>query len=247
MTITRFLSTAFAAMVACAAIPAQAKLQQQSDHGFVVRHLVSVPASPEEAWERVLHPEDWWSGEHSYSGDAANFTLDARAGGCFCEMLPKQGEGIEAGLRGSVEHMRVVYIEKPRALRMSGGLGPLQAEALTGTLTIFLRPSEVGTQILFEYVVGGYFRMPVEKIAPAVDAVLGQQVASLGAGLGARAGSADDAPAPGTVESGEPSEFDREMEAIKDGDAPEAEKAGVAEEDAEPATEPAKEAPFIGR
>ena len=61
---------------------------------------------------------------------------------------------------------------------MEGGLGPLQGEAVTGKLAIILKPGEEGkTRIFWEYVVGGYFRMKVADIAPAVDEVLGQQLA----------------------------------------------------------------------
>jgi len=60
---------------------------------------------------------------------------------------------------------------------MQGGLGPLQSEAVTGTLTVAMEPSKDGqeTKISFSYVVGGYMRYKVSEIAPAVDNVLGDQ------------------------------------------------------------------------
>lgn len=93
---------------------------------------------------------------------------------------------MKAAPRGGVEHMRVIYAERPRALRMTGVLGPLQADAANGTMTVQLKPAEngKGTQILLEYVVGGYARTPYEKLAPAVDGVLGEQVKRLAAKLG---------------------------------------------------------------
>ncbi len=123
--------------------------------------------------------------------------------------------------------MRVVYVEKPRALRLSGALGPLQAEALQGSLTVFLRPGEAGTQVLLEYVVGGYMRRPVADVAAGVDKVLGEQLARLGAGLGARPrmDTPEPAEAPDTSPEEEPAEsdFDREMEAaMEELSAPEA-------------------------
>ena len=76
--------------------------------------------------------------------------------------------------------MHVILADPQRGvLRMSGALGPLQGEALNGTLTVTLTKTEAGTRIEFEYVVGGYMRMKTEEIAPAVDAVLGQQLAGL--------------------------------------------------------------------
>jgi uncharacterized protein YndB with AHSA1/START domain len=178
------LPLAFAAATG-ASVPAVAKVAQVSDQGFVVRHLVEVPESPETVWGMLLKPAEWWDSDHTWSGDAANLSLDPRAGGCFCEVLPNPVSP-NAAPRGSVEHMRVIYIERPRALRMAGALGPLQADAVNGTLTIQLKPVDDGkrTQVLLEYVVGGYARTPYSKLAGGVDAMLGGQVKHLAEKLG---------------------------------------------------------------
>ena len=76
--------------------------------------------------------------------------------------------------------------EPGQVLRLTGALGPLQSEALLGTMTITLKAgATTGTRILIEYVVGGYMRYRPEQIAPAVDRMLGQQLAGLSAKLGA--------------------------------------------------------------
>lgn len=177
-----FLLAAAAASIA--PLPAAAKVAQVAANGFVIRHLVEVSASVDEAWAVLLKPSVWWDSTHTWSGEAANLTLDARAGGCFCEILPGAASA-KAGPRGSVEHMRVVYVERARALRMVGALGPLQADAATATLTIQLKAGgKGGTQVLLEYVVGGYTRTPFDTLAPAVDAMLAGQMRSLAAKLG---------------------------------------------------------------
>ncbi len=112
-------------------------------------------------------------GSH-YSDDPANLSLDERAGGCFCEKLPN---------KGSVEHMRVVYIQPPRMIRMTGALGPLQAEAADGTMAITLAKTEAGTRITMSYVAGGYIRAGADKLAPIVDRVLAQQLLGLKAAI----------------------------------------------------------------
>lgn len=198
------------------ASPAQAKVAEVSDRGFVIRHIVQVPASAEEVWAVLVKPSEWWDSAHTWSSSAANLSIDPRAGGCFCEILPNTASP-KAAPRGSVEHMRVIYAERPRALRMSGALGPLQADAASGILTVQLKPGENGpgekgggTQILLEYVVGGYVRTPFEKLAPAVDGVLGEQVRRLSEKLGGAFASAfplpdtDSAPSPGADASIEP-------------------------------------------
>ena len=60
---------------------------------------------------------------------------------------------------------------------MQGALGPLQSEAVIGTLTVAMEPAKDGTttKVSFSYVVGGYMRYKVGDIAPAVDKVLGEQ------------------------------------------------------------------------
>jgi hypothetical protein len=175
------LATAGMALVPSAA---SASVAQVEANGFVVRHVAQVSATPEETWAVLVKPSVWWDSDHTWSGDAANLTLDARAGGCFCEVLPNESSP-KATPRGSVEHMRVIYVERGRALRMSGALGPLQSDAAIGTLTVQLKPDgKGGTQVLLEYVVGGFTRTPFEKLAPAVDGMLGGQLQRLTEKLG---------------------------------------------------------------
>ncbi len=162
---------------------AVAKVAQVSAGGFVVRHIAQVSTGVDETWALLLKPAVWWDSDHTWSGDAANLSIDARAGGCFCEILPN-ATSPKAAPRGSVEHMRVVYVERPRALRMVGALGPLQADAATATLTIQLKAEGKGTQVLLEYVVGGFTRTPFDTLAPSVDAMLGAQMGRFAEKLG---------------------------------------------------------------
>jgi hypothetical protein len=97
--------------------------------------------------------------------------LALQAGGCFCEMLPQEG--------GSIEHMRVVYARPGAALRLQGGLGPLQAEAVTGTLSWTFKAVEGETEIVQNYAVAGHVRTGMEKLAVPVDRVMAEQLARL--------------------------------------------------------------------
>ena len=81
--------------------------------------------------------------------------------------------------------MRVLYIDpRVHTLRMTGALGPLQSEAVTGVLTMAVEPSGSGSKITWDYVVGGYMRMPVAQTATLVDRVIGEQLSRLAARLG---------------------------------------------------------------
>ena len=162
--------------LAAVAAPSAAEIVASSENGFVSQNSATVTATPHEVWRALIAPASWWNSDHTYSANAANLSLDATAGGCFCEVLPPQTAGEQAG---SVQHAVVVQALPGAALRLRGGLGPLQAEPATGVLTIQLAPVDGGTRISWEYNVGGAMRFPVSVIAPAVDGVMAQQLAGL--------------------------------------------------------------------
>ncbi|MDT9598007.1 SRPBCC family protein [Sphingosinicella rhizophila] len=164
-----------AVMVALSvAAPAQAEVKAATTVGFELESKIVVAATPGEAYAMLGRIGDWWNPAHSYSGEGANLHLDLKAGGCFCETL--QGGG-------SVEHMRVVFVQPGSVLRLQGGLGPLQTEGATGTLTWSLKPAIDGTEIVQTYVFGGYVRGGADKIAPIVDQVMAEQLDRLRAKL----------------------------------------------------------------
>ena len=138
-----------AAALAITAQPAAAEVIASGETGFVVRHTAEASADPAQTWQALIAPQRWWNKAHTFSGDSANLYLDAQGGGCFCEKLPLKA-GVPGARGGSVAHMRVVYADPGKALRMVGSLGPLQSEALTGTLTISLKPGGAGTRIVLE-------------------------------------------------------------------------------------------------
>ncbi|MGH6787996.1 MAG: SRPBCC family protein [Novosphingobium sp.] len=180
----RFAVAAICSALAFAA-PAAAEVTATGDGAFISRNVVEVSASQWEAWQAMIAPNTWWNGEHTYSGDPANMWLDAQATGCFCEKLPVPKEAPPGTRAGSVEHMHIVYAAPGAALRMVGGLGPLQSEAVKGVLTVTFKPLEGGkTRILWEYSVGGYMRYETPKIAVLVDTVMAEQLKRLGDKLG---------------------------------------------------------------
>ena len=144
----------------------------RNQSGFTTAGTVTIAAAPERVWDALVRPAAWWNSEHSWSGNAANLTLDPRAGGCFCEALPGGG---------SVEHMRVIYADRGKQLRMSGALGPLQDEGLVATLTVRLEAEGGATRLAWSYKVGGYTDLPWAQIAPAVDGVVSEQFGRLAA------------------------------------------------------------------
>jgi len=165
-----------AAVTAAAPLAAHAEVAEVTAAGFTARGTVRAAVPPRAAWDRLVQLPRFWDGEHTYSGDPANLSLEPVAGGCFCESIPANG--------GSIEHARVIYAVPGEVLRLRGSLGPLQSEALNGTLTVTLKPTHGGTELEWEYVVGGYARFSLEQTAPLVDSVIGAQFVRLGDLLG---------------------------------------------------------------
>ena len=163
----RISTIVFVMLAVSVSASARADVVAKSAAGFVSKHELIISAPPQRVF-RALTDEvgRWWNPEHSYSGVAANFSLDARAGGCFCEQLKD----------GSVAHMTVVFVERDSVLRMVGALGPLQSMAVNGSMTFALaRTDSGGTRLEYEYAVGGYSPDGLEGIAEPVDRVqLGQ-------------------------------------------------------------------------
>lgn len=156
------------------AAPAHCAVTASSDIGFAIENSIEIAADADTVYRVLGQPGRWWDGAHSYSGDAANMTIDARAGGCFCETIPGPD-----GVSGTIEHARVIYAAPGKQLRLSGALGPLQTEAVTGTLDFAITPAPGGVRVTMSYVVGGYLRAGPARIAPAVDRVLAAQLAGL--------------------------------------------------------------------
>jgi uncharacterized protein YndB with AHSA1/START domain len=158
------------AVAAVLAAGGPAFAQASTANGFVVQRVVSINAPPMKVYDTLVHVGLWWDPEHTYSGDAKNLSIDPRPGGCFCEKLPNGG---------GIEHLRVIYVAPGELLRASGGLGPLQAGGVSGTLTWRLTKVSEGTTVELVYVVGGFLEEGFEAVAPAVDSVLAEQLARL--------------------------------------------------------------------
>lgn len=154
-----------AAAAAIVAPSAPAKVVSSTPAGFELTEKVTIAAPPTKVYAALLQVGRWWSSSHTYSGDAANLSIDPRPGGCWCETIVDGG---------SIEHMRIVYLRPGQTVRAQGGLGPLQAEGATGSLTWTIKPVDGGSELTQSYVVGGYIRAGADKVAPLVDGVMSE-------------------------------------------------------------------------
>jgi uncharacterized protein YndB with AHSA1/START domain len=185
----RIAVSATAAVLAVASTaPVQAEVVSTAPTGFVTRDTTQIAATPMAVWLALTKPADWWTDEHTWSGDAANLTLTPQAGGCFCETIPGGDAGNASAMDGSARHAMVVQAFPLKVMRLRGGLGPLQGEPAEGVLTITLKEIPGGTRVLWEYNVGGPMRFEIPMISAAVDQVMSQQLAGLRDHLGALGG-----------------------------------------------------------
>lgn len=149
---------------------AHAEVRQASADSFLIAQSVPVTATPAKAYAALAEVQRWWSDEHTWSGNAANLSLKAEAGGCFCERWPG----------GSAEHGHVIMALPDKLLRIDTALGPLQEFALKGILSFWIRSDEEGaTQVALEYRVNGSALSGLDAFAPQVDAVLSTQLGRL--------------------------------------------------------------------
>lgn len=168
---------AFASLVLVAACPAVAwaEVQSSAAQGFRIQLTETTPATPQRVYDAIVGEiGQWWSSDHTFSGDAANLYFEAKPGGIFGERL---AEG------GFVRHLEVVFLQPHKRIGLSGGLGPLQELGVQGTLTILLDVVEGQTRIRWNYHVTGYLADGLDKLAPIVDRVLGEQLSRLVAHL----------------------------------------------------------------
>ena len=177
---------------------ARSEVTESSASSFKVKHVQTVTAKPEKAWQSFLAVDKWWSGEHTYSGSAANLRLDARAGGCFCETAgERQALHMTVGFVDPGHLLRMLgglgplagklhtgrsrndHVAPNQRLTMTGGLGPLQTSGASGAMTFQIVPQGEGSNLTLVYEVGGFYPGGLAAIASGVDGVLGEQFARL--------------------------------------------------------------------
>ena len=148
-----------------------ATVSDSAFNGFTVKISLSVQAPPDRVYKSLVqNVGGWWDSEHTFSGDAHNLSIEEKPMGCFCEKLPNAG---------AVRHMEVVNFSPGKILVMTGGLGPLQSLATTGSMTIQLSPAGDGTRVDVTYAIGGYLDGGLNQLAAPVDGMLTQQFTRL--------------------------------------------------------------------
>jgi uncharacterized protein YndB with AHSA1/START domain len=168
-------------LVAFASFPLHAEVKDATASGFTLENAITVPVDAATAWKALVEDVDrWWPADHTWWGAGSQLSIEPRAGGCFCERNGEQ----------QAQHMLVTFVDPGRLLRMTGGLGPLQAMGLHGALEFRFKASEGGgTTITMYYRAGGYTPDDLSQFVPVVDKVQALQIGGLRDHLGPRSGS----------------------------------------------------------
>ena len=132
--------------------------------GFTSVNEATIDAPRQMVWSAAVNDIDqWWSSDHTVSGEANRLSITAKPQGCFCERL-----GEDAG----VVHMTVTMVNPEVVLRLTGGLGPLGLMGVNGNMTWEFDEAGTKTDVKFTYAVGGYRQGGLDGIADPVDGVI---------------------------------------------------------------------------
>jgi len=164
---------AFAAsLVACLIVTgATAEVLDAAPGGFTISHQTEISAARIDVYNAAINNVgDWWSDDHTLSGNAGNMYIEPRTQGCFCETV---------GEAGGVVHLTVTFVNPGVIIRLSGGLGPLGLMGVSGNMTWEFEDTDDGTLVTLKYAVGGYLAGGLDSIAEPVNGVLVEQMTSL--------------------------------------------------------------------
>lgn len=142
-----------------------AEVVDAAPDGFTVQSVFDSEAPAARLYQALVGSiGSWWHPDHTFSGDPSRMSVEAEPNGCFCERLDA----------GGVRHMSVVYVEAGKLVRMVGGLGPLQNEAVSGALSWSFEPRGDGARLIVTYKVSGAAATLLDEWASPVDQVLAQ-------------------------------------------------------------------------
>ncbi|MEJ6789337.1 hypothetical protein BrevBR_07270 [Brevundimonas sp. BR2-1] len=149
-----------AAVLVLSAAPATAEVVARTADSFTLRYAVGAEVAPEDIGPSLTDLPKWWDSAHTYSGSAANLSLDLTPGGCWCEKL---ADGTE------FDHGRTVSVA-PDGFVFSAPFGPLRGKTTKAELTVTWPGANRGWTPTWTMVVEG---PGTGAMADGVDAVMG--------------------------------------------------------------------------
>lgn len=114
------------ALVAMAGFPAAAEIVSRSENAFTLRFEGQTRLGPAGVADAFSEVDLWWDPAHSYTGNAANLSLDLTPAGCWCEAMP------DGALFDHGRVISAVYGE----IRLHAPFGPLREMATRADLIV---------------------------------------------------------------------------------------------------------------
>lgn len=149
-----------AAVMALFAGPVSAEVVARAADSFTLRYAVGAEIAPGDIPGTLTDLPKWWDSAHTYSGSAANLSLDLTPGGCWCEKLA-DGTDFDHGRTVSVEADRMVF---------HAPFGPMRGKTSRADLTVTWPAANRGWTPTWTMVVEG---PGIGAMAEAIDAVMG--------------------------------------------------------------------------
>lgn len=165
------------------AASAQAEVIERSANRFVLRYQAPVDATVHDIQMGLVALPVWWDSNHTYSGDAANLSLDLAPDGCWCERL---ADGTD------FDHGRTVLADDEGAM-FAAPFGPLRGRTQRADLDMSWPLVDGYRQLTWDFVVEGE---NIGAMADAVDGVMEAGYARFVSHLAGPAIAPDPAPQP---------------------------------------------------
>lgn len=156
------------------ASPAAAEIISRSENAFTLRFEGETRLGPDGVADAFSQVQQWWDPAHSYTGEAANLSLDLVPGGCWCEAMPD-------GSR--FDHGRVEAVALGE-VRLHAPFGPLRTMATRAELVVTYALVDGVVRPSWTFIVEG---PGVGALAEPVDGVIGGGFARWIAHMDARA------------------------------------------------------------
>lgn len=154
------LGIALTSAVLLTASSSRAEVVSRSENAFTLTFTGSTALGPAGLPAAMADVSQWWDPEHSYTGDAANLSLDLTPGGCWCEAMP-DGTAFDHGRTVSV-----VFGE----MRFHAPFGPLRSVATRADLIVTYTVADRRVTPTWTFIVEG---PGVGAMADPVDGVMG--------------------------------------------------------------------------
>jgi uncharacterized protein YndB with AHSA1/START domain len=148
-----------AASLVCTLLPTlHAETKEIKTAAFQIQQEVIIAAKPESVYDAATGDiSGWW--DHHMSEHPKKLYIEAKPGGCFCEIFDDAGNG--------AQHALVIYADRGKMLRFTGPLG-FSGMAIDSVTTYEFLPDPAGTKLRVTVNITGQID---EKTAQLVDGV----------------------------------------------------------------------------